>query len=214
MNEHDTDRLRSLLTGVRVVGLVGGVASGKSLVAKQLEELGALRLDADQAAHRVLLDHEVEEAARSRWGENIMRADGRIDRRRLGQIVFAPGEVGRRERAFLERLTHPRIASILEEQAAAAQGGKYRVAVLDAPVLLEAGWDRLCNTILFVDARQEVREQRAGQRGWDRDGFAAREAAQKTLTEKKARAEEVIDNSGSIEATQAQLLSLWRRWVG
>jgi dephospho-CoA kinase len=214
MNEAETDRLRTLLTGVRVVGLVGGVASGKSLVAKQLEELGALRLDADQAAHSVLLHHKVEEAARGRWGESILGADGRIDRRRLGQLVFAPGEAGRRELAFLEQLTHPRIAKILEQQAAAAQGGNYRVAVLDAPVLLEAGWGSLCDTIIFVDAAQEVREQRAKQRGWDHDDFSAREAAQKSLTDKRAQAEEVIDNSGSIEATRAQLQGLWRRWTG
>jgi dephospho-CoA kinase len=213
MIDDETDRLRSALSGMRVVGLVGGVASGKSLVAKQLEELGALRLDADQAAHTVLLEKEVEEAARGRWGESIIGADGHIDRRRLGQIVFAASENGQRERACLERLTHPRIARMLEQQVLAAREKNDKVAVLDAPVLLEAGWDRLCDTIIYVDANQEGREQRMRARGWTPDDFKAREAAQKSLTEKRARAEEVIDNSGSVEATRAQVLGLWRRWL-
>jgi dephospho-CoA kinase len=210
----EVDRLRSLLKGVRIVGLVGGVASGKSLVARQFADLGALELDADRAGHEVLLQKEVEDAARSRWGETIFDSAGHIDRRRLGQIVFRPGEAGSRELAFLQQLTHPRIATVLEKQAAAARNGGYRVAVVDAPVLLEAGWDRLCDTLIFVDAAQEVRRARARLRGWSDADFDAREAAQKTLTEKRLQAEEVIDNSGSLDATRAQVQDLWRRWGG
>jgi dephospho-CoA kinase len=209
----EAERLAALLEGVRVVGLVGGIASGKSLIARQLAELGALELNADRAGHEVLLDREVEEAARKRWGESIFDAAGHIDRRQLGQIVFAPGETGGRELAFLQQLTHPRIAQMLEKQAIAARAHGYPVAVLDAPVLLEAGWDRLCNTIIYVDAPSELRRARARQRGWDDDDFAGREAAQKTLTEKRLRAEEFIDNSGSIENTRAQVQVLWRRWA-
>ena len=210
----EAERLRSLLEGVRVVGLVGGVASGKSLVARQFAELGALELDADRAGHEVLLQKEVEEAARARWGETIFDPAGHIDRRRLGQIVFAPGEAGSRELAFLQQLTHPRIVKVLEKRATAAHSRGYRVAVVDAPVLLEAGWGRLCDPIVYVEAAQELRRARARQRGWSDADFDAREAAQKTLTEKRLKAEEVIDNSGSLDATRAQVQDLWRRWVG
>lgn len=208
-----TDRLQKVLDGVRVIGLVGGVASGKSTVGKLLEEMGALRLDADRAAHRALEDPEVLRAARQRWGGDVFDASGSLDRRCLAAKVFAAGETAQRDRQFLEQLVHPRVAEAFAEQAAAS-AGKYKVAVLDAPVLLEAGWGPLCDTIVFVDAAPELRRERARLRGWNNADFDAREAAQKSLTAKRAQAEECIDNSGSVESTRAQLEHLWRHWVG
>lgn len=213
MSDDETDRLRSRLHGVRLVGLVGGVASGKSLVGQEFERLGALVLDADRAAHAVLLEPEVEHAARQRWGLEILTPEGRIDRRRLAARVFGSEPEASRERAFLEELVHPRIARRLAEEVLAAGSG-YRVAILDAPVLMEAGWDRLCDCVVFVAAPEALRRRRAQQRGWRPEDFAIREAAQKTITEKRSRADDEIDNSGSIEATRAQVGALWQRWVG
>ena len=137
---------------MHILGLLGGVASGKSLVAGQLERLGAGVLDADRAGHEVLRMPEVEQAARERWGEAVFRPDGHIDRHRLAAIVFAPPPKGSEERRFLEELTHPRIRRLLEKEANGLAAAGFPAAVLDAPLLLEAGWDTLCHRLILVDA--------------------------------------------------------------
>ena len=193
-----------------VIGLVGGVASGKSLVARQLAELGAGILDGDGAGHRVLQTSEVEAAARRRWGPSIFGPDGRIVRSALARIVFGKTPEATEELKHLEHLTHPRIGELLRVQAAELAAAGTPAAVLDAPVLLKAGWDTFCDRILFVDAPREVRLARARQRGWSEEEFAAREAAQESLTEKHAHADATIDNSGSAADTAAQVNHFWK----
>ena len=104
---------------MKILGLLGGVASGKSLVARQLAELGAVVLDADRAGHEALRLPRIEEAARQRWGDAVFGPDGHIDRSRLAKIVFAPPPDGPRERKYLEELTHPEIGRRLSAQAEA-----------------------------------------------------------------------------------------------
>lgn len=195
---------------MKTIGLLGGIASGKSLVARLLAEMGAGLLDADQAGHQALQLPRIMAAARQRWGEKIFGPDGAIDRRKLAQIVFAPGEQGEQERKFLEELTHPVIGRLLAEQAQrfAAEGKK--AAVLDAALLLEAGWDKLCKMLVFVDAPLELRHSRALERGWTSQEFLAREAAQLPIEQKRARADLIIDNSATVEYTRAQVERLWQ----
>ena len=95
-------------------------------------------------------------------------------------------------------------------QAAALAGSGCTVAVLDAPLLLEAGWDKLCDRLVFVEAPREVRLSRALGRGWSKEDFAAREEAQESLDSKRQRADVVVDNSGSPEHTQAQIERFWQ----
>lgn len=194
---------------MQVVGLLGGVASGKSTVSQLLAEAGAGVLDADRAGHEALLLSEVEQAARSRWGESVFGADGRLDRSHLAQIVFAPPPDGPRERRFLEQLTHPEIAKIIQCQADALAEEACPVAVLDAPLLLEAGWDRLCSTLVFVDVPREIRLSRALDRGWSSEEFAAREQAQLPVEAKRARADFVVENAGKLEETRRQVAQVW-----
>ncbi len=104
---------------MKILGLLGGVASGKSLVARQLAELGAVVLDADRAGHEALRLPNVEAAARQRWGDAVFGPDGHIDRSRLAKIVFAPPPDGPKERKYLEELTHPEIGRRLAAQAEA-----------------------------------------------------------------------------------------------
>lgn len=196
---------------MKVIGLIGGVASGKSFVAQELARRGAVILDADRAGHEVLREPEVLGAARQRWGDAIFTPDGQIDRPRLAAIVFAPTPQGRADLDHLERLTHPRIGEKLQEQLRQARQAGVSVAVLDAPVLLKAGWDRFCDRMVFVDASRPARLQRARARGWTEAQFDAREAAQESLEYKAARANDRIDNSGSPEQTRAQVEQLWAR---
>ena len=88
------------------------------------------------------------------------------------------------------------------------------MAVLDAALILEAGWDKLCDYFAFIDVPREVRLARALQRGWTEGDFTAREAAQESLDSKRARADVIIDNSGSPDHTQGQVQRLWQFLVG
>jgi len=199
---------------MKVIGILGGVAGGKSLVAAELGRLGAGLLDADRAAHDVLRMPEIEAAVRRRWGSGVFDAVGRIDRARLARIVFAAPPDGPPERRHLEQLTHPEIGRLLAQEAERLEAGGRAAAALDAPLLLEAGWDKLCDTLVFVDAPRDVRLARVAARGWSREDFAAREDTQESVRAKRERADFIIDNSGSLEQTRSQVERLWRSLVG
>ena len=195
---------------MKIIGLLGGVASGKSLVAEQFCRLGAGLLDGDRAGHEVLRLTDVRQSIHQRWGNGVIGPDGEVDRKALGRVVFDPSPQGRQALEQLEAITHPRITERLRQQAAELAAAGRAVAVLDAPVMLKAGWDRFCDHIVFVDAPPETRLSRAAQRGWRQEDFAARESAQEPIAVKRARADLVIDNSGSPEQTREQVERLWR----
>ena len=195
---------------MHLIGILGGVAGGKSLVAGQLARLGAGLLDADRAGHEALRLPQIEAAVRRRWGDAVFGPDGHVDRSRLARIVFADPPDGPQERKYLEQLTHPEIGRLLSRQAEAMENSGTAAAVLDAPLLLEAGWDKLCRKLVFVHAPRQTRLSRAVARGWSEEEFAAREEAQESLDFKRGRADVVVDNSGSPEQTQAQIERFWQ----
>jgi dephospho-CoA kinase len=199
---------------MKTLGLLGGIASGKSLVARKLQELGAAVLDADRAGHEVLRLAHIKEAARSRWGASIFGPDGEIERKRLAAIVFARSDEGRRELEYLEQLTHPEIGRRLQQQLNLLRDNGVQVAVLDAPVMLKAGWDQFCHQIWFIDAPYEVRLTRAQSRGWTEEEFRARELAQEPVEGKRELADLVLDNSGDLEYTHRQIERLWHSLIG
>ena len=192
-----------------VLGLLGGVASGKSFVAGLLAQQGAAVLDADRAGHQVLEQDEVKTALRQRWGERVFAPTGEVNRKAVGEIVFNdPTEL-----KFLEAVTHPRIGCLLQEQIEHLLQQGAPAAVLDAPVMLKAGWDAMCDAIWFVDAPRPTRLQRALQRGWTEAQFDAREAAQESLDEKRRKATAVINNAGDSAATAAAVASQWQQFL-
>ena len=199
---------------MHLIGILGGVAGGKSLVAGQLARLGAGLLDADRAGHEALRLPQIEAAVRRRWGDAVFGPDGHVDRSRLARIVFADPPDGPQERKHLEQLTHPEIGRLLSRQAEAMENSGTAAAVLDAPLLLEAGWDKLCRKLVFVHAPRQTRLSRAVARGWSEEEFAAREEAQESLDFKRGRADVVVDNSGSPEQTQAQIERFWQSLFG
>lgn len=198
---------------MRLIGILGGVASGKSFVARQLAELGAGLLDADRAAHEVLQTAEVETAARRRWGDAIFGPDGRIDRRRLATIVFAKSLQAKCEREYLEQLIHPEVAKRLTHERDQMAAADTPAAVLDVPLLIEAGWDKLCDRLWFIDAPRPLRLARAFERGWSERDFDAREDAQGSLDAKRRRADAIIDNSRTSQETQRQVQQLWHQLI-
>jgi len=197
-----------------IIGLVGGVASGKSRVAALLAAHGAKVLDVDRLGHQVLTEAEVIKVLSQRWGEEILAADGSVDRSRVARRVFAPEPIGPPELEFLENVTHPRIAARIAAQVDAwRKECPTNVVVLDAALLLKAGWDRWCDHVVYVDAPVEQRRDRAAARGWSEREFATREAAQGSLELKRQRATCVIDNSGTLSDLSEQVERFWSEVV-
>ncbi len=190
---------------VFILGIVGGVASGKSAVARLLAAKGAVVLDADAQGHAVLREAEVIEAFQKRWGSEVLDDAGQIVRREVARRVFGDSPEAERERDFLNRVTHPRIRARLREQLEDLQKGDVSLAVIDAALLYETGWNELCHAVAFVAAPREVRLERALARGWTAEQFAAREASQWPIAEKQSRARWVIENSGSLAELEPQI---------
>jgi dephospho-CoA kinase len=193
-----------------VVGLIGGIGSGKSLVASCFARLGARVIDADALGHEALRQPEIRDRIVQRWGQGILNDAGEIARRKLAAIVFADAA----ERQALERLVFPWIERrIREELHRARRDPQVRVAVLDAAILLETGWDRHCDVIVFVDAPLEQRLERlTTKRGWTIKEVEARENAQLPIPEKRSRADVVVGNDASPDQTCIQVERLWAQW--
>lgn len=187
------------------------MASGKSLVTDCFGHFGAAVIDADRAGHEVLQQPEVQTAIVARWGADLLH-QGAIDRSRLARIVFDDDPRAARELEYLEQLTHPAIGRRIEQQLQEYCRQGVPAVVLDAPVMFKAGWDRLCDQIVFVDAPRAVRLERARQRGWSADELDRRESRQAPLELKRSRATAVIDNSQSKSQTYQQAVQLWTGW--
>jgi dephospho-CoA kinase len=199
---------------LKTIGLVGGVASGKSRVAQLLVELGAGLVDADKAGHALLAEDAVaQEALLERWGNAVFKADGTVDRAAVAQRVFAAGNQGELDRQFLEDLLHPRIRRRLKAQIDQFAAEGRNVVVLDAALLFEAGWQPMCEIVLFVDAPRETRLERARQRGWSEAEFNRREAAQWPVEQKRRAADAMLVNDGSEAELRESVEDFWKRYV-
>jgi dephospho-CoA kinase len=202
--------MSAMKTHKLVVGVIGGIGSGKSQVATAFARHGARIIAGDQLGQAALRDPDIRARVASRWGNEILDDHGDIDRRRLAAIVFADAS----ERKALEALTHPwirrRIQTDMEE---ARHDPRVSLIVLDAAIMLEAGWNEVCDRLVYIDAPRAVRLQRvARQRGWTETEVTAREQAQLPLTEKVVRADHVLDNSSSLEHLNRQVDDLLRLW--
>jgi dephospho-CoA kinase len=193
-----------------VVGLVGGIGSGKSRVAQALAERGGRVVSGDEAGHEALRQPDVIARVAGRWGPGVLDAGGQVDRRRVAAVVFADPA----ERKALEGMVFPWIEQRLARQIAEARrDGRVRFVVLDAAVLLEAGWDKVCDRLVYVHAPREVRLGRvAARRGWSEKEVQARERAQWPLAAKAARADVAVDNSGSLADVISQADALLKGW--
>ena len=194
-----------------VLGLVGGIGAGKSTVADALVRHGGRVVAGDPLGHEALEQPDILARITDIWGDRgILTADGKVDRKKFGRIVF-PSPV---ERSRLEHLVHPYIEKrIREEVDKAIADPAVKFVVLDAAVMLEAGWDGVCDKLIYVDAPRPVRLERVQrQRKWTDQDLANREAVQMPCEKKKERADVVIDNGGPPEATAAQVTELVKNW--
>lgn len=194
-----------------VVGVIGGIGSGKSLVAGELARRGAYLISGDQLGHEALRRPDVKPQVVGRWGPGVVKEDGEIDRRQLGRIVFSDAK----ELRALEALVFPWIERRIREEIARAEADPaVPLIVLDAAVMVEAGWDKACDRIVYVHTPRRLRAARlAEKRGWSEQELEARERAQLPLTEKLDRADHVVNNSGTPEDVARQAAALWEEWT-
>jgi dephospho-CoA kinase len=192
---------------VKLVGLTGGVGSGKSTVAGILRELGAEIVDADEASHAVYEPGTPGfEAVVQDFGDQYVR-DGRIDRKALGELVFKDAEARHR----LNEIVHPLVREWMAERTAEAIERGATVVVQDVPLLFENGLEPLYSTVVLVYVPEATQLERLIHwgRGLTPERARAVIATQMPIEEKRRRTNHVIDNSGSIEDTRAQVEQLW-----
>jgi dephospho-CoA kinase len=192
---------------LKIYGLTGGIASGKSTVSRMLRELGAQVLDADVIAREVVEPGTPGLAAVAERFPGVLGPDGRLDRAKLGARVFGDPQ----ERAALNALLHPLIGQqFLLRTQALAEAGVERL-LYDAPLLIENRLHEAMNGVVLVWVPREVQRARLMARdGLDEAAAEARLAAQLPLDEKRQHATWLVDNSGNLEATRAQVQEVWR----
>jgi dephospho-CoA kinase len=192
---------------MRIVGLTGNIAAGKSAVAARLAAHGATVIDADQLARdAVAPGTPAHTAIRARWGHAVLGADGGLDRAALRRIVFRD----ERERAALDAIVHPEIARARAAAVERARAAGAVVVVCDIPLLFEAGLEDTVDLIVLVEAPPEVRRARLlAHRALSGDEADAMIAAQMPSERKRARAHVVIDNSGTRDELAARVDAFW-----
>jgi dephospho-CoA kinase len=193
--------------GLKVLGLTGGIGSGKSTVAKMFADLGVPVLDADHLAREAVEPGTLGHAAIAAAWPEVLGADGRIDRKRLGGIVFDPANPAARKR--LESILHPRIAELAERRFEELARAGHRLAVYEATLLVETNRHRDFDGLVVVTVSPATQLARVLARGGLTEAQAkARIAAQLPLADKVAAATHVIDNDGDTAATRAQVAKL------
>ena len=197
---------------MKIIGLTGGIACGKSTVSKVLRTLGAAIIDADALAHELAQPKQtIFNVYVERFGREVVTVDGTLDRAAVARRVFADPVV----RAEVDAVTHPLIRAEAERRIQAARAAGERAAVLDVPLLFEAGWDTLADETWVVALPEEEQLARllARDKTMCESDARARIAAQMPLREKCTRADVVIDNSGTKEEVREYIGELWKERI-
>ena len=196
-----------------VIGVTGGIGTGKSTVAAMFKRLGAVVLDADVMAHRVM------EPRRVAWrqivktfGEHLLNEDQTINRQALARRVFADAKSRRR----LEAIVHPRVMRQMWQQVRRLRRtGRVKAVVLDVPLLVEVGAHHHVDAVVVVSVSPKLQRERLKKRhGWSDEEISARMGAQWDSSAKVALADHVVDNANSVDATRTQVKRIWNQLVG
>ena len=191
---------------MRVIGLTGGIGTGKSTASEYLRKQGFSIIDADRISREIvepgtLLLKELEK----NFGSGIIKDDGTLDRKALAAIVFSDKE----KKSRLDGLMHGHILDEIERKISESQSGEGRGIIVDAPLLFETGLEKKCDQVWLITADDKLRILRVCERdGMDPEEVRARIQNQMADEEKKERAHRIVDNSGSKEALLAQLAEL------
>jgi len=194
---------------MKVIGLTGGIGSGKSTVSQFLAELGAVIIDADKVGHEALrCDTEVWREVVVAFGREILTPTGDINRKKLGKIVFKNPESLKR----LNQIIHPRIYDMVKVQLEEYRRQGVKVVVLEAPLLLEAGWTSLVDEVWVTVAPEATVLKRLQERvGLSREESLSRIHSQLSSEERVKRADVVINTNCSLDEVKAKVKKLWDR---
>ncbi len=193
---------------IPVIGIAGGIGSGKSSVARALASLGALVSESDVQIRAALETEDIKRTLEQWWGAEVFNDSGDIDRSAIAKIVFNDPQ----QRTRLEALLHP--YALLARTALIEQGEREGVpaVVIDAPLLFEADLDAECDAIIYVDTPRETRVKRLQEtRGWDEQELARREKAQLPLEQKRKKSDHVLINEGDEADLHSKVRSLLAR---
>ncbi|WP_408954979.1 dephospho-CoA kinase [Natroniella sp. ANB-PHB2] len=190
------------------IGLTGGIASGKSTVANYLKELGAIVLDADKIAHRLMEpQQEVWQRVVKYFGEDILLPNNQINRDKLGEIIFNDSNAKEK----LDQLTHPIIIREIKERLKKLEQ-KNEIVIVEVPLLIEAGMIDLFEQVWLVYVPKQVQVERLMARNdFDYQAAVARVESQMPLAEKKAYADIIIDNNVTKKELKKELRQLWNK---
>lgn len=186
-----------------VLGIVGGIGSGKSFVAQAFGELGCGIIDSDKVAHEALELPEVRKILLDWWGPELLTPEGAMSRKAIAGRVFGhPAEV-----AKLNALVHPKVEEMRQRQMKLwADQKEIRAVIWDTPLLFEVGLDRLCDHVIFVKVPLDIRLRRVQEsRGWSAEELNKREKSQFSLDKKELLADYIVDNSGEVSNTLRQV---------
>jgi dephospho-CoA kinase len=196
---------------IPIVGIIGGVGAGKSTVVRNVTDLQLFIIDADHIGHDLLQTNLIRDRLRSAFGDDIFDDAGLVERKRLAEKVFGDSDEQTRNRYQLDEIFHPAIRTEIQRKILQAPHDADAI-ILDAALLLEAGWADECDAVVFVDTPLQKRQQRVAEnRGWSNEELQRREASQWSLSKKREAAEYVVDNSGTPEIAAQQMTEIIRK---
>ncbi|HEW78776.1 MAG TPA: dephospho-CoA kinase [Phycisphaerales bacterium] len=190
-----------------IIGILGGVGSGKSTVAAEFAKLGCKVIDADKIAHELLESEAVKEKIVASFGKAILDSAGKINRKKLGDVVFADAD----KLSLLNNIIHPLVLERAEQLIKQInRQNQIKAIVLDMPLLAEVGWDRRCDRLIFVDCKRQLRVNRAQKRGiFDENQRKIRENFQISLDNKRNIADNVISNNSGFSILVRQVVDIF-----
>jgi dephospho-CoA kinase len=189
--------------GKPIIGLTGGIGSGKSTIAGMFGELGCLVINSDEQVQRAYHDPAVMSQIRKWWGDGVLQDDGQLNKRKISDIVFADPQ----QRKRLEELLHPRVAQLRDRQMdEAGDDPQVKAIIWDTPLLFEAGLQKECDAVVFVEAALAQRLERvARNRGWDEAELGRREKSQWPLDKKRKISDYIVDNTADADYVRGQV---------
>jgi len=190
-----------------IIGILGGLGSGKSTVAAEFAKLGCAVIDADKIAHELLDKPAVKEKVVASFGQGILDSAGKISRKKLADVVFSDGN----KLSLLNSIVHPPVLACVEQLIQQYnQQNQVKAIVLDMPLLAEIGWDKRCDKLIFVNCKRQLRVNRAKKIGiFDKNQLKIRENFQISLDNKASITDNTIDNNSDFSALARQVASIF-----
>lgn len=190
-----------------VIGILGGIGAGKTTIANEFVKLGCKAIDADKIAHELLDTHPVKEKILDAFGSEIMDSEGKIDRKKLADFAFSDSH----KISCLNKIIHPLVLARAEKLIAEYNSQpQIKAIVLDMPLLLEVGWEKRCDYLIFVDCDPKIRAERAKKRwNFDKNQLKIRENFQISLDKKAAISDNTVNSNSGFSALVKQVTDIF-----